>query len=86
MRSYDAAIVLDTVVANPLNAARLVYGTQPRAAKMIAIGVHPDVHALAFSNNGATLWTGNDGGIYRNDRPTTSSAAPPSTAARRGPS
>lgn len=74
VRSYDAAIVLDTVVANPLNAARLVYGTQPRAAKMVAIGVHPDVHALAFSNNGATLWTGNDGGIYRNDRPTTSSA------------
>jgi len=73
-RSYDAAILIDTVVAKPADAARLVYGTAPRAAKMIGIGVHPDVHALTFSNAGATLWTGCDGGVYRNDRPTTSAA------------
>ena len=34
VRSYDASIVLDTVVANPLNAARLVYGTLPRAIRV----------------------------------------------------
>lgn len=74
LRSYDAAILLDTVVANPGDAARLIYGALPRAAKMMGVGVHPDVHALAFSNNGASLWTGCDGGIYRNDRPGTSVA------------
>lgn len=69
VRGFDAAILLDTVVPKPSDAARLVYGNAVRAAKMIGVGVHPDVHALAFSNNGARLWTGCDGGLYRNDRP-----------------
>lgn len=68
-RSYDASIVADTVVPDPGNAARLVYGTGPRAGTMLGIGVHPDVHALAFSNAGARLWAGCDGGVYRSDRP-----------------
>jgi hypothetical protein len=66
-RGYDASIVIDSVVPDPGNAARLVYGTSPRASKMIGIGVHPDVHALAFSNAGRRLWTGCDGGVYRSD-------------------
>lgn len=36
----------------------------------IGIGVHPDVHALEYSNNGARLWCGCDGGVFRSDRPT----------------
>jgi hypothetical protein len=73
-RSYDAAILLDTVVPKTGSPARLVYGALPRASQMIGVGVHPDVHALAFSNGGASLWTGCDGGVYRNDRPGTSVA------------
>ncbi|MBI5721693.1 MAG: hypothetical protein HZC37_28805 [Burkholderiales bacterium] len=68
-RSYDASIVSDRVIADPTNAARLVYGTSAAASKMVGIGVHPDVHALVFSNLGFTLWAGCDGGVYRSDRP-----------------
>ncbi|MGA0611698.1 hypothetical protein [Caldimonas sp. KR1-144] len=68
-RSYDASIVVDKVVPKPGSPARLQYGTSARAAKMIGVGVHPDVHALAYSNGGATLWTGCDGGVYRSDKP-----------------
>jgi hypothetical protein len=74
VRGFDAAILLDTVVPKVGAPTRLVYGTLPRAAKMIGVGVHPDVHALTFSNNGASLWTGCDGGIYRNDKPGSSVA------------
>ena len=75
-RSYDAAIVVDTVVAKPGSPSRLQYGTSARAAKMVGIGVHPDVHALAFSNGGDTLWTGCDGGVYRSDKPLTPAGQP----------
>ncbi len=68
-RTYDASIVVDTVVADPTDAARLVYGTGPVVDQMIGMGVHPDVHALVYSNGGNTLWAGCDGGIYRSDRP-----------------
>lgn len=66
---YDASIVIDTVIADPADAARLVFGTKPAREQLVGIGVHPDVHALVFSNHGASLWTGCDGGIYRSDRP-----------------
>ena len=66
-RSYDASIVADTVVPDPVNAARLVFGTRTPAQQMLGIGVHPDVHELVFSNAGNSLWTGCDGGVYRND-------------------
>ena len=36
---------------------------------MIGIGVHADVHDLAFSNDGNRLWTSCDGGVYRSDDP-----------------
>lgn len=68
-RTYDASIVVDTVVPDPADAARLVYGTRAVVDQMIGMGVHPDVHALAYSNGGNTLWAGCDGGIYRSDRP-----------------
>ncbi len=38
---------------------------------MIGIGVHADVHDLAFSNDGNRLWTSCDGGVYRSDDPAT---------------
>ncbi len=68
-RGFDASIVIDTVVPDPADAARLVFGTRPAREQMVGVGVHPDVHALAFSNNGGSLWTGCDGGVYRSDRP-----------------
>ncbi len=68
-RSYDASIVNDRVVPDPGSAARLVYGAGTPASKLIGIGVHPDVHALTYSNIGFTLWAGCDGGVYRSDRP-----------------
>ena len=71
-RGFDGSIVADTVVADPNNAAGLVFGTQTAAQQMLGIGVHPDVHELVFSNAGNTLWTGCDGGVYRSDRLTSS--------------
>jgi hypothetical protein len=68
-RSYDASIVVADVAPDPANAGRLTYG-HPTPYTMIGIGVHPDVHALAYSNGGATLWAGCDGGIVRSDAPT----------------
>jgi hypothetical protein len=66
---YNAAIVVADVAPDPGNAGRLTYG-HPTPYSMIGIGVHPDVHALAYSNGGARLWTGCDGGIFRSDAPT----------------
>ena len=66
-RSYDASIVLDTVVPDAV-AGQLKFGATPGVGQFIGMGVHPDVHALAFSNGGSTLWTGCDGGVYRSDR------------------
>ncbi|MGB6688245.1 MAG: IPT/TIG domain-containing protein [Terracidiphilus sp.] len=33
-------------------------------------GLHPDTHALAFTPDGSTLYTGNDGGVWRTTDPT----------------
>ena len=65
---YNASIVVADVAPDPGNANRLTYG-HPAPYTMIGIGVHPDVHALAYSIGGATLWAGCDGGIFRSDRP-----------------
>jgi hypothetical protein len=62
----DAAIVIGDVAAN--GAAGLTFG-HPTPFKTIGLGVHPDVHALAFSNGGASLWAGCDGGVFRSDNP-----------------
>ncbi len=67
---YDAGIVSDVVQVDPLNPLRLVYGTRPAQNKFIGLGVHPDVHALVFSNGNARLWCGCDGGVFRSDLPT----------------
>jgi hypothetical protein len=61
----DGAIVIGDVA---LNGATLTFGF-PTAAQMVGVGVHADIHDLKFSNNGASLWTGCDGGIYRSDHP-----------------
>ena len=70
-RNYDASIVVADVAPDPGNGGQLTYG-HPTAYTMIGIGVHPDVHALAYSNAGTRLWCGCDGGIFRSDRPTAS--------------
>lgn len=66
---YNAAIIVADVAPDPGNANILTYG-HPTPYTLIGIGAHADVHVLAFSNGGATLWTGCDGGVYRSDRPT----------------
>ncbi|MEO6525026.1 MAG: hypothetical protein ABIP93_00210 [Gemmatimonadaceae bacterium] len=67
-RGYDASIVVAEVAPDPANGNRLTYGVATPYT-MIGVGVHPDVHALAYSNGGATLWTGCDGGVFRSDKP-----------------
>lgn len=66
---YNAAIVVADVAADPGNAGKLTFG-HPTPFSWIGIGAHPDVHALVWSNAGATLWTACDGGVHRSDRPT----------------
>lgn len=66
---YNASIVVADVAPDPGNAGVLTYG-HPTPYTLIGLGVHPDVHALAYSNGGASLWTGCDGGIFRSDAPT----------------
>jgi hypothetical protein len=69
-RGYDASIVFADVAPDPANGGVLAYGLPATPYTMIGIGVHPDVHALVYSNGGSTLWAGCDGGIFRSDRPT----------------
>jgi len=70
---YDASIVVADVAPDSAKGGVLAYGLPTPPPKtpytMIGIGVHPDVHALAFSNGGSTLWAGCDGGIFRSDNP-----------------
>ena len=66
----DASIVVADVALDPGPAGWLTYGLPPTPCTMIGVGVHPDVHALAYSNGGASLWAGCDGGIFRSDLPT----------------
>ncbi len=71
-RGYDASIVVADVAADPAHAGQLTFGLGAAPYTMIGIGVHPDMHALDFSNAGATLWACCDGGIFRSDDPTRS--------------
>ena len=66
---YNASIVVADVAPDPGNAGVLTYG-HPTPYTMIGLGVHPDVHALAYSNGGASLWACCDGGVFRSDAPT----------------
>lgn len=40
------------------------------AVKTLGVGVHADVHHLAYANAGNRLWASCDGGVYRSDHPT----------------
>ena len=60
-RTNEGAIWRGTV---PAGAAPAFTG-----ATHIGIGCHADVHDLTFSNAGARLWTGCDGGVFRSDNP-----------------
>jgi hypothetical protein len=64
--SYNGSIVVGEV---GLKAGKLTYG-HAAAPTMVGIGVHADVHDLRYSNGGARLWTGCDGGVFRSDHPT----------------
>ncbi|MGI9052152.1 MAG: hypothetical protein ACR2HQ_05795 [Ilumatobacteraceae bacterium] len=56
----DAAVVVGTVAP--------VAGTLTfTAPTMIGVGVHADVHDVKYTNGGARLWVGCDGGVYRSD-------------------
>jgi hypothetical protein len=66
---YNASIVVGDVAADPANGNKLTYG-HPTAWTHIGVGAHPDVHAVEYSNGGARLWCGCDGGVFRSDRPT----------------
>ena len=39
----------------------------PTKAWGVASGIHPDLHAIAFANNGNTAFVGSDGGVVRID-------------------
>jgi hypothetical protein len=61
----DGAIVVGNV---GMSAGVLTFG-QPGPITMLGVGVHADVHDVAFSNNGNRLWAACDGGVYRSDNP-----------------
>ncbi|MFN7929976.1 MAG: hypothetical protein U0Y68_19060 [Blastocatellia bacterium] len=61
----DGAVVVGDVA---LNGAVLTFG-HPAASRMVGVGVHADVHDLAWSNNGNRLWAACDGGVFRSDKP-----------------
>lgn len=69
---YNASIVVGVVAPDAANADALTYG-HPAGWTHVGVGAHPDVHALAWSDDGTpagvSLWTGCDGGIFRSDRP-----------------
>ncbi|QTN22047.1 hypothetical protein HZ992_18040 [Rhizobacter sp. AJA081-3] len=65
--SSNGAIVVADVVAS---GASFTYGSAASPFTMIGVGVHADVHDLRYSNGGARLWVGCDGGVFRSDRPT----------------
>lgn len=58
---FDGAIWTGTV---PPGAAPAFAGSTH-----IGIGVHADIHDLAYSNGGTRLWAACDGGLYRSDDP-----------------
>lgn len=58
----EGAIWAGTVSAPP--------GPTFQGATHIGIGCHADIHDLVFSNAGARLWTGCDGGVFRSDNST----------------
>ena len=69
LTDYNASIAVGDVAANPGNGNKLTFG-HPTSWTHIGIGAHPDVHALEYSNSGARLWCGCDGGVFRSDNPT----------------
>ena len=41
--------------------------SDPTKAWDVSAGIHPDLHAIAFANNGNTAFIGSDGGVVRID-------------------
>ncbi|HSQ30754.1 MAG TPA: hypothetical protein VLN49_12940, partial [Gemmatimonadaceae bacterium] len=62
----DGAIVMADVADN---AGTLTFG-HPNPPTPLGVGVHSDVHAVAYANNGNRLWATCDGGVFRSDQPT----------------
>ncbi|HEX8945915.1 MAG TPA: hypothetical protein VF785_22435 [Gemmatimonadaceae bacterium] len=62
----DGAILMADVADN---AGTLTFG-YPNAPTPLGVGVHSDVHAVAYSNGGNRLWATCDGGVFRSDQPT----------------
>jgi hypothetical protein len=62
----DGAVVVGDVA---VKAGVLTFG-HPTPFTMIGVGVHADVHDVAYSNNGDRIWASSDGGVYRSDNPT----------------
>lgn len=58
----EAAIFVGRVPAGPAPA----YG----GSTHVGVGCHADVHDLAYSNAGTSLWAACDGGVFRSDNPT----------------
>src|SRR5260370_21754014 len=38
--------------------------------------IHVDMHAIAFSGNGSTMYVGNDGGVWKTTQPTLAGTPP----------
>jgi hypothetical protein len=62
----DGAILMADVADN---AGKLTFG-HPNPLTPLGVGVHSDVHAVAYSNGGNRLWASCDGGVFRSDQPT----------------
>jgi hypothetical protein len=62
----DGAIIMADVADK---SGTLTFG-HPTPRTILGVGVHSDIHTVAFSNSGNRLWTGCDGGVFRSDQPT----------------
>ena len=62
----DGAIIMADVADN---SGTLTFG-HPNPFTPLGVGVHSDIHAVAYSNGGNRLWASCDGGVFRSDQPT----------------
>lgn len=62
----DGAVIMADVADN---SGTLTFG-HPNPFTPLGVGVHSDVHAVAYSNGGNRLWASCDGGVFRSDQPT----------------
>jgi hypothetical protein len=83
---YDMPVAVDPTDANVVliggnydygdptapNAAAIHRATDGSTFTKSQTGLHPDTHAIAFSADGSTVWTGNDGGVWKSTNDGTS--------------